>query len=233
MSAAVPSDTPLKRILSLVELAFGAFVVVGHNVFHIVPNEVPILFVLGWISLRLRNGAVAPSGPLWLVPAVFKRPQSWWTTLAVALPVAILMQLDSVVLDPLTAYLFPEPADLSSFKPLVGNVGFAAQALLLIWTFAAFGEELSYRGYLTRRAADLGGNSTLSWWLGMLLVAVLFGIGHWYKGPAGVLDSTVSGLILGSAYLLSGRNLWVTILAHGLSDTIAVGIIFFGLADNL
>jgi len=223
--------TPLKRALSLAELALGAFIVIGHNIFHIVPNEVPVLFVLGWLSLRLRNGAVAPSGPLWLVPSVFKRPQSWWTTIAIAVPVAILMQLDSIVVDPIAAYFFPEPADLSSFKPLVGNVGFALQSLALIWTFAAFGEELSYRGYLTRRAADLGDNTTAAWWIGMVLVAVLFGLGHWYKGPAGVLDSTLSGLILGGAYLLSGRNLWVTILAHGLSDTIAVGIVFFGLVD--
>lgn len=220
-----------KYALSLAEFALGAFIVVGHNVWHVVPNEVPILFVLGWLSLRLRNGAVSVSGPLWLVPAVLKRPQSWWKTLAVAAPVAILLQLDAVVLDPLGQWLFHEPQDLSSFAPLVGNWRFAGESLLLIWTFAAFGEELSYRGYLMQRAADLGNGSKPAWWLSMLVVALLFGIGHWYKGPAGVLDSTVSGLILGSAYLLSGRNLWVTILAHGLSDTLAVGIVFLGLAN--
>jgi membrane protease YdiL (CAAX protease family) len=62
----------------------------------------------------------------------------------------------------------------------------------------------------------------------MIVVAVLFGLAHWYKGPAGVLDSTVSGLILGGFYLLSGRNLWVTILAHGLSDTYALTALFLG-----
>lgn len=219
-----------KRAVSLAEFALGAFIVVGHNVWHVVPNEVPILFVLGWLSLRLRNGPVVPKGLFRLAPAVFKRPQSWWKTLAVAVPVAILLQLDAVVLDPLGQWLFHEKQDLSSFAPLVGNWRFAGESLLLIWTFAAFGEELSYRGYLMQRAADPGNGSKPAWWLSMLIVALLFGIGHWYKGPAGVLDSTASGLILGSAYLLSGRNLWVTILAHGLSDTFAVAILFLGLA---
>lgn len=225
--------TPLKRALSLAELVLGSFIVIGHNVFHVVPNEVPILFVLGWLSLRLRDGAAAPSGVGALVPAVLKLPKSWWKTLAFAVPAAILLQLDSVVLDPISNYLWRQPPDMSSFAPLVGNAKYAALSLLVIWTFAAFGEELSYRGYLMQRASDLGGNSRLAWWLAALYVAVLFGFGHTYKGPAGVFDSAASGLILASAYLLSGRNLWVAILAHGLSDTAAVGIVFFGLADNL
>mgnify|MGYP003694803563 CR=1 FL=1 len=48
------------------------------------------------------------------------------------------------------------------------------------------------------------------------------------RGPQGVLDSGVAGLILGAAYMLSGRNLWAPILAHGLIDTVGVVILFFG-----
>ncbi len=42
------------RILSAFELLLGAFIVVGHNVFRVLPNEVPILAVLGLLSARLR-----------------------------------------------------------------------------------------------------------------------------------------------------------------------------------
>ena len=65
----------------------------------------------------------------------------------------------------------------------------------------------------------------------MLYVAVLFGVGHYYKGPAGVIDSTYSGLVLGGAYLLAGRNLWVSILAHGIKDTVALLAVFMGWAN--
>jgi uncharacterized protein len=64
----------------------------------------------------------------------------------------------------------------------------------------------------------------------MIPVSVLFGFGHYYKGPSGVLDSTYSGLVLGTAYLLSGRNLWAPILAHGISDTLALFVVFMGWA---
>jgi hypothetical protein len=98
----------------------------------------------------------------------------------------------------------------------------------VVWGFAAFGEEIGYRGYLLNRAADAGGRSTPAFWAAMVLVSVLFGYGHAYKGPSGILDSGIAGLILGSAYLLSGRNLWTSILAHGFIDTFAVGAVFFG-----
>jgi membrane protease YdiL (CAAX protease family) len=104
----------------------------------------------------------------------------------------------------------------------------ALLGLLFVWTFAAFGEELAYRGYLLTRAADLGKRSAAAYWVGIVVVSVLFGYGHYYKGPAGVLDSGVAGLILGAAYMLSGRNLWASILAHGLIDTYAVVVLFFG-----
>ncbi len=64
-----------------------------------------------------------------------------------------------------------------------------------------------------------------------LAVSVLFGLGHYYKGPAGVLDAADAGLIIGGAYLISGRNLWTAVIAHGLQDTIAVVAAYWGLAN--
>jgi len=64
----------------------------------------------------------------------------------------------------------------------------------------------------------------------MIIVSLLFGFGHYYKGPAGVLDSTYSGFVLGAFFLLSGRNLWTPILAHGITDTFAVFAVFMGWA---
>jgi membrane protease YdiL (CAAX protease family) len=61
-----------------------------------------------------------------------------------------------------------------------------------------------------------------------IFVSVLFGYGHYYKGPAGILDSSVAGFILGSAYLLTGRNLWAPVFAHGFIDTVGVIVGFFG-----
>src|SRR5262245_32376421 len=62
-------STTLPSTLTLGARWFSFFELVGHNIFHILPNEVPILFILGWISLRWRNGGWKYAG--------LSRPQSW------------------------------------------------------------------------------------------------------------------------------------------------------------
>ena len=218
------SGAPLSRPLSAVEFAIGAAVVIGHNVFKVLPNEAPILFVLALVSTRVREGGWAALG--------FRRPDSWRTVILLAFGAALLrLALGQFVIEPVTAHFWPPIAGPKGFDKIAGNPMAALSALGLIWTFAAFGEEVGYRGYLMKRAADVFGGSRLAWIVGLFLSATLFGFGHFYKGPAGVLDSGVAGLILGGVYLLSGRCLWTCILAHGLIDTTGVLLLFFGLAD--
>ena len=213
--------TPLRRGLSLVELIVGSAIVLGHNVYHLIPNEVPILFVLGLVSLRLRGGSWAATGLKW--------PVSWRRTILFALAAAALrILLGALVIEPITSHFWPPAAGPSGSGEIHGHVLVALEWLLLVWTFAAFGEEIGYRGYLLTRAAEVGGGSTAAYWLGNLIVAVLFGFGHYYKGPSGILDSGMAGLILGAAFILSKRNLWVCILAHGFIDTVGVIAAFAG-----
>lgn len=212
---------PPQRWLSLAELVVGSAIVVGHNVYHVIPNEVPILFVLGLLSIRLRDGSWTAIGLAW--------PTSWRRTVLFALAAATLrLLLGVLVIDPLTAHFWPAAVAPSGYNEIKGHAMVAFEWLLLIWTFAAFGEEIGYRGYLLTRAADVGGRSKAAYWIAVLVVAVLFGYGHYYKGPSGILDSGMAGLILGAAYVLSGRNLWVCILAHGFIDTVGVVAAFLG-----
>ena len=212
------------RWTSLFEVAVGVFLVLGHNVFRVVPNEVLFLFALFWVSFKLRDGG-------WKV-AGLKRPNSWRQTLVLALAGTVVLQVGSELLvQPLAQQIWHQPEQVSSLLSSGMTTKKALLTLAIIWTFAAFGEELGYRGYLLTRAADLGNRSRVAYVIAMVCIAVLFGFGHYYKGPAGVLDSTYSGLVLGTLFLLSGRNLWAPILAHGLSDTVAVLAVYLGWAN--
>jgi membrane protease YdiL (CAAX protease family) len=209
------------RIVSAFEFVVGAAIVIGHNVFHVVPNEVPILALLGLISIRLRDGGWSAMG--------FRRPSSWTRILAIALGAAALrIVLGEYVTVPFTSRFWPEPAAPEGVEDITGDVRTAALYLLIVWGFAAFGEEIAYRGYLLTRAADLGARSTAAYLACVVIVAVLFGYGHYYKGPSGIVDSGMAGLILGGAYLIAGRNLWAAILAHGFIDTFGVFVAFMG-----
>jgi membrane protease YdiL (CAAX protease family) len=210
------------RGLSAFELLLGTAIVLGYNVFHVIPNEVPILFVLGLVSVRLRNGTWSAMG--------FKRPTSWSRIVLIALGAAALrIVLAAAVIDPLTGRFWPPATAPAGANEIAGHIKVALHWLAIVWSFAAFGEEIAYRGYLLTRAADLGKRSTAAYWVGMVFVSILFGLGHFYKGPAGMIDSGVAGLILGSACLISGRNLWTSILAHGFIDTFGVIALYFGL----
>jgi membrane protease YdiL (CAAX protease family) len=61
-----------------------------------------------------------------------------------------------------------------------------------------------------------------------VVVSILFAYGHYYKGPSGIIDSGIAGLILGAAYMLGRRNLWACIFTHGLIDTFGIIDAFFG-----
>jgi membrane protease YdiL (CAAX protease family) len=217
-----PSTNPFaSRTLSAFELLFGAFIVIGHNVFHIVPNEVIVLFVLGLASIWLRDGRLSSMG--------LKRPASWRRIFLIALVAAgARIFLGQFVIEPITGFFWPPPSAPALANEIAGNVKMALFALLLVWTFAAFGEEIAYRGYLLTRAADIGGRSTMAYWLGIVLVSILFGCGHYYKGPSGIIDSGIAGLILGAAYMVARRNLWACVLTHGFIDTLGVIDAFFG-----
>src|SRR5271157_4176626 len=69
-----------QRWISLGEFLVGAGLVIGHNVYHVIPNEVPILFVLGVISVRVRDGSWTAMGLRW--------PASWQRTVLFALGAA-------------------------------------------------------------------------------------------------------------------------------------------------
>lgn len=218
------SLTPRQRAISLAEVLLGAFLVIGHNGFHIVPNEVPFLFALFGISFGIRERG-------WKLPGL-PFPRSWGKTLLWAGGAVIVLLVGSeFVVQPLAHHFWPQAEHISTVIRNSGGWKNVLLSLAIVWGFAAFGEELGYRGYLLNRAADLGDRSRLAYVLAMFYVAILFGIGHWYKGPAGVVDSTFSGLVLGTTYLLTGRNLWAPILAHGMADTVAVVFFAMGWAN--
>jgi uncharacterized protein len=213
--------------LAGVELLLAVLILVGHNIFQIIPiSETPFIFLLGWISLRLRGLGWNSVGLV--------RPVSWRRTILIAVVSAIGLQLLSTfVTEPLIKLVTHQPTDLSEFKPLIGNVQLLVIYLLLIWTLAAFGEELVYRGYMMNRMADLGDRTSRAWIFSLLAVSSLFGLGHFYQGPTGIIDTGITSLILGGLYFYGGRNLWLPILTHGFSNTIGLLLVFFDLVPGL
>lgn len=188
----------------------------------------PALVALGALSLWLRGEGAQGVG---LRRA---RTPSWRRVVLLGVSVGLGYQLLSLyVVEPLTARFVGNLPDVSMFTALKGNLRLLLVYTGVSWTLAGFGEEFVYRGYLLNRIAQLltrgGGQGGRGAWIAALgVTTVLFGLGHVYQGASGVIATALAGLVFGVLYILGGRNLWAPIIAHGVADTTAFALLYFG-----
>ena len=121
----------------------------------------------------------------------------------------------------------PEPADMSKYDYLRGNLTMTIIALGSVYIVSSFAEEVIYRGFLITRIRELTHDGKLASCVAVLFSSLVFGLIHSDWGLAGMVQASCMGLALGTSYLLVGRNLWVLILAHAYLDTILVLQMYF------
>ena len=122
--------------------------------------------------------------------------------------------------------------DIAAYSRIQGNPVELAKILTIVWTTAAIGEELLFRGFLQDRIHAVLGPGRRSAVAVVLLQAVIFGVAHSYLGLRGILTAMLVGVIFGTWFLLRGRNLWSLILAHGLIDTITMTALYAGVVPQ-
>ena len=159
------------------------------------------------------------------------RPQSWKRTILLGIGVLLALLVMNIALQ-IVALNLPgaevQPIDQSRFNLLNGNLVLFLLFVVAAWTTIAFGEEMFYRAFLITQLGDVLPGSRLGTALVLLFSSTIFGLVHWVEGPLGVINTFAMGLILGAVYLRSGRNLWITIIAHGLANTIRFVFLFLG-----
>ncbi|HXO63627.1 MAG TPA: CPBP family intramembrane glutamic endopeptidase [Steroidobacteraceae bacterium] len=185
----------------------------------VIPSKVPYLLAIAWISLYLRQLRWRDVG--------FRLYRDWPTTLAIGVAAGVAMEmLELFCTQPLLVRITGQMPDLSAFSRVAGNVRWLAISLALTWTLFAFGEELVFRGYLMDRIAGLLGRTARGWAVALLTASLVFGLSHFQQGITGVSENFVDGLILGALYLRLGGNLAVPIVAHGVTDTVDLVLLF-------
>ncbi len=186
------------------------------------PLPVLPLFLVGWVSLRLRHMGWRDVG--------LRRPDNWLPTIGLAVLIGIGYQiLDTVVISPLLQSITGKSIDLSQFGFIKGSLPALLLFLVITWTEAAFIEEMFFRGYFFNRLTDFAGSERIGVISALLASSLAFGAAHAYQGITGVVDTFLAGLVLGLLYLFARRNLWLPILTHGIIDTIGFLILYFGL----
>jgi CAAX protease family protein len=194
-------------------------------------SKTPYLFLLGWISLRVRGLRWKDVGLRFGSEVRAALAFKWSLTKILFTGIAVGIGMEALELfatQPLLTKLLNKGPDLHELHRLIGNTQLLILALVLGWILAAFGEEMVWRGYLLNRVADIFGRSTSAWLGSAIFVSLLFGLGHFPQGTTGVTENIIDGAILGGLYLATGRNLLAPIIAHGVTDTVDVLLIYSG-----
>ena len=201
-------------------LAFVA-IIVADALGLVLFTQTIFLLPLIWILLRLRNERWSTIGFSW--------PDRPGRLIALGCFAGILMELFAVyVSTPAISRFFGVEPNVSDLKDIQGNVALLFIFLGLSWMLGAFGEELCFRGFLMARLARIFGQSRAAWITSLLLSSALFGWGHTEQGASGWVQEGLSGFFLGILFLATKRNLAVPIVAHGVSNTVALVFIYFG-----
>ena len=130
-----------------------------------------------------------------------------------------------IIIDPILQ-LFLVEYDLSAFDDIKGNLGGYITLIIVMWVFAAFGEELLFRGYYMKGLATLFGNNNKSWILAALITSLYFGISHAYQGIIGIVSVFLWSLCISLIFNRNRNNLWLLILIHGFYDTIGITLLY-------
>lgn len=160
-------------------------------------------------------------------------PASWWKTALWGIgswigAVVVFVAVQTIAVGILTALgLAPSEIDQSRFNSIESNLFLFILMVILAWTTIAFGEELFYRAFLITRLID---HAAFGKGLAILISGVIFGVVHFAEGPVGILSNGAFGILFGWIYVRSGRNLWITIIGHGLINTLRFALLYLGAA---
>jgi len=160
----------------------------------------------------------------------YVRPRSWIGSLAggIAFGIAFKFLMKAIVMPLLGA----DPIN-QAYHFLAGNRAALPGMLYAVIVGGGFGEETLFRGYLFERLGKLFGTAVGARISIVLLAAAVFALAHYSdQGLAGVEQATITGLVFGTIFAVTGR-LWMLVCAHAAFDVTALAMIYWNVETDV
>ena len=155
----------------------------------------------------------------------YVRPHSWIGGLALGLVFGAAFKL---VMKAAVMPLFGAEPINQAYHYLAGNTAMLPAAVLMMLA-AGFGEETVFRGFLFERLGKLFGSGPAAKAAIVVVTTAGFAALHYAdQGVAGVEQASITGLVFGTTYALTGR-LYTLMIAHAAFDLTALAFIYLGL----
>lgn len=141
----------------------------------------------------------------------------------------VLFIVFGIFIDPMLEVWLGE-YDLSSIEDIRGNLVGYIVLMVIMWVFAAFGEEFLFRGYYMKALAELLGNNNRAWLLSAIITSLYFGVSHAYQGLVGVVSVFLWSFTISLIFNKNRNNLLLLVLIHGFYDSVGITLIFLNIA---
>jgi membrane protease YdiL (CAAX protease family) len=116
--------------------------------------------------------------------------------------------------------------DISSIEEIRGDFTSFMILFLIMWVFAAFGEEFLFSGYYMKHLAEFLGDTNKAWFISAIILSIYFGFSHNYQGTSGMIAVGLSSTIFFLTFYKNRTNLALLVFAHGFYDTIGLTLIY-------
>jgi membrane protease YdiL (CAAX protease family) len=140
------------------------------------------------------------------------------------LSIAIFVLID-ICIQPFLEIYFGN-IDLSSVDEIRGDFASFFILFIIMWVFAAFGEEFLFSGYYMKHLAEFFGDTNKAWLISAIVLSIYFGISHNYQGTSGMIAVGLSSTIFFLTFYKNRTNLTLLVFAHGFYDTIGLTLIY-------
>ena len=217
--AAVPTDDLVaERLRGFGPLGILAILVILlGNVLFVPLSAILVLVWVRWSRTRWREIG-------------YVRPSSWTATVLVGVVFGLAFKfvMKAIVMPLLGAAPINQP-----FHYLVGNTAALPEAMYAMIVGAGFGEETVFRGYMFERLGKVVGRGLWAKSFIVLLTSVWFGLNHYtLQGLAGVEQATITGLVFGTIFVVTGR-IWMLMIAHAAFDLTALAMIYWNFESRV
>jgi len=189
----------------------------------LIPNfgySIPILLFV-WLVLKYSNETFSDIG------FSFKQfnPKSIFIGAIVAVLTLSFMQL--VFFPALEYFVTLEETDVELYDFIRENKWQYFFIIIMAWLIGGFYEEIVFHGFIfTRLEKMLPGKYATS--IAFMVTVIIFGAYHFQLGADGLINALFVGAVYLALFLFYKRNLWYSIICHGVYNTIVITMIYHG-----
>ncbi len=200
-------------------LAIAIVVVLPH--LGLIPNfgySIPILLIV-WLVLR-RNGEKFSD-----IGFRFKSFTPGAALIGSIAAVAILSIMQLLVFPVLEYFIEFESTDFDLYDLIRESKAQLVFFVVMGWIIGGFYEEIVFHGFIfTRLEKMIPGKYATA--LGFVVSCILFGAYHLQMGSADAFNALMVGTVYQGLFLYFKRNLWASIICHGVYNTLVMTLIY-------